>query len=171
MAVSISLPIPGSTARIALASRPGPLAAYGHVTDFDYKDGPRVTITLRSGIRLTLVSEMDSWIAWSADSGETLGYEDLAAVCGRPDDPDGVNDALNEVWQAVAEITDELTRHVVSTVTAALPPVLDFWLAGPVLRQHATPADTADQDVDFTTSLSTSGEILARSVVDIEDTQ
>ncbi|WP_018685345.1 hypothetical protein [Actinokineospora enzanensis] len=104
------------------------LDGFGRVSGIGFADGgPRVTVTLHSGDRVTLMSEMDTWTACRTGQDDGMEIEELAELVNRPGEPDAVHDVFDELWRLTSQLIEQITGHVVDTVARDLTHILDCY--------------------------------------------
>ena len=121
--------LPSAQVELTFTNADDVLNGYGHVSGFSFADGmQRITITLtKDGGQVTLVSEMDSWVAHRTgqEDDTPLGHEELAALVADKGKVDEVNDAFDDLWQVATAVVEQITGHVIDSVADDIGRLLD----------------------------------------------
>jgi hypothetical protein len=127
MRVEVPLAIPATESRLEFEHNPLlVMDDLGRVSGIEFTDdGPLIIVTLPSGDQVMLVSEMDTWIVGRPGQDESMDIDDLAKLVDRPDDPDAVHDAFEELWRLANRLIAQITNHVGNAVARDLTRMLD----------------------------------------------
>ncbi|MEU0529175.1 hypothetical protein [Amycolatopsis tolypomycina] len=127
MRVEVPLAIPATEFRLEFEHNPLlVMDDLGRVSGIEFTDyGPLIIVTLPSGDQVVLLSEMDTWFVGRPGQDESMDIDNLARLVGRPDDPDAVHDAFEELWRLANRLIAQITNHVGNAVARDLTRTLD----------------------------------------------